>query len=118
MGRKDNSMNIGLLAVDSSYPNLALMKISSYHKARGDKVEWYSPFEHYDKLYMTKVFSFTQDYLQHITNTDCIEKGGTGYDITKMLLPEIDRVQPDYTLYPKIDRRTSYGFITRGCPTH
>lgn len=49
-------MNIGLLAVDSSYPNLALMKISSYHKARGDKVEWYSPFEHYDKLYMTKVF--------------------------------------------------------------
>lgn len=38
-------MNIGLLAVDSNYPNLALMKISSYHKARGDKVGWYNPFD-------------------------------------------------------------------------
>ena len=36
-------MNIGLLPVDSSYPNLALMKISAYHKARGDSVEWYNP---------------------------------------------------------------------------
>lgn len=44
-------MNIGLLAVDSSYPNLALMKISSYHKARGDTVDWYNPFDHYDKVY-------------------------------------------------------------------
>lgn len=47
-------MNIGLLAVDSNYPNLALMKISSYHKARGDKVGWYNPFDHYDKVYMAK----------------------------------------------------------------
>ena len=37
-------MNIGILAVDSNYPNLALMKISSYHKAIGDNVEWYNPF--------------------------------------------------------------------------
>ena len=55
-------MNIGLLAVDSSYPNLALMKISSYHKARGDTVDWYNPFDHYDKVYMAKVFGFTPDY--------------------------------------------------------
>ena len=34
-------MNIGILAVDSNSPNLALMKISAYHKARGDQVEWY-----------------------------------------------------------------------------
>ena len=25
-------MNIGILAVDSNFPNLALMKISAYHK--------------------------------------------------------------------------------------
>ena len=42
--------NIGLLAVDSSYPNLALMKISSYHKARGDTVDWYNPFNPGDPM--------------------------------------------------------------------
>lgn len=102
--------------MDSTFPNLALMKISAYHKKQGDIVDWYTPFEHYDKLYMAKVFSFTQDYLQHITNTDCIEKGGTGYDITKVLPLEIDRMQPDYNLYPRIDNKTAYGFLTRGCP--
>ena len=52
-------MNVGILAVDSNYPNLALMKISSYHKARGDNVEWYNPLCSYDKVYSAKVFSFT-----------------------------------------------------------
>lgn len=109
-------MNIGLLAVDSNYPNLALMKIAGYHKAKGDSVEWYNPFNRYNKLYMAKVFSFTEDYLQYITNADIIEKGGTGYDIKKMLSPRIDRMQPDYSLYPQIDSKTAYGFLTRGCP--
>lgn len=109
-------MNIGLLAVDSNYPNLALMKISAWHKNQGDGVEWYNPFEHYDKLYMAKVFSFTEDYHQYINNADCIEKGGTGYDIQKLLPEQIDRMQPDYSLYPSIDHKTAYGFLTRGCP--
>lgn len=55
-------MRIGLLAVDSQYPNLALMKLSAYHKAEGDSVEWYNPIERYDRVYMAKVFTFTQDY--------------------------------------------------------
>ncbi|MDB0759304.1 radical SAM protein [Phocaeicola vulgatus] len=109
-------MNIGLLAVDSNYPNLALMKISAWHKTRGDNVEWYNPFNRYDKVYMAKVFSFTEDYLQYITNADCVEKGGTGYDIRKVLPVEIDRMQPDYSIYPQIDSKTAYGFLTRGCP--
>lgn len=65
---------------------------------------------------MAKVFSFTEDYLQYITNADIIEKGGTGYDIKKMLPLEIDRMQPDYSIYPSIDSKTAYGFLTRGCP--
>lgn len=109
-------MNVGLLAVDSSYPNLALMKISSYHKANGDVVDWYNPFDHFDKIYMAKVFSFTEDYRQYIINADHIEKGGTGYDIKKILPQDIDRVQPDYSVYPTIDKKTAYGFLTRGCP--
>lgn len=50
-------MNIGILAVDSNFPNLALMKISAYHKARGDQVEWYNPLCEYDKVYTAKVFT-------------------------------------------------------------
>ncbi len=57
-------MNIGILAVDSNFPPiLALMKISAYHKARGDQVEWYNPLCEYDKVYAAKSFSlFTPDY--------------------------------------------------------
>ena len=107
-------MNIGILAVDSNFPNLALMKISSYHKARGDNVEWYNPLCSYDKVYIAKVFSFTLDYGYYI-NADQVEKGGTGYDISKVLLPEIDRMIPDYNLY-NVDKNLAYGFLTRGCP--
>lgn len=107
-------MNIGLLAVDSTYPNLALMKISAYHKARGDNVEWYNSLCYYDKVYAAKVFSFTPDYSYYI-HADQVEKGGTGYDIKKVLLPEIDRMIPDYDLY-NVDKNLAYGFLTRGCP--
>lgn len=106
--------NIGLLAVDSSYPNLALMKISSYHKDRGDTVDWYNPFDHYDKVYMAKVFGFTPDYRQYMTNCDQVEKGGTGYDITRNLPDDIDRTYPDYSIYGI--EKEAYGFLTRGCP--
>ena len=98
-------MNIGLLAVDSRYPNLALMKISSYHKAQGNRVEWYSPLSRYDKVYLAKVFTFTPDYA-YFLNADEAERGGTGYDIGKVLPPEIDRAVPDYSLYG-IDKRTA-----------
>lgn len=108
-------MNTGLLAVDSDYPNLALMRISAWHKNQGDNVEWYNPLKHYDKAYVAKVFSFTPDYGYYI-HADEVEKGGTGYDIRKNLPEAIDRIQPDYSLYPSIDGKTAYGFLTRGCP--
>ncbi len=72
-------MNVALLAVDSKYPNLALMKISAYHKSVGDSVEWYNPFDKYDRLYMSKVFTFTPDYDYYINNVGGeIIQGGTG----------------------------------------
>ena len=53
-------MKIGLIDVDSHhYPNLALMKISAYHKSRGDSVEWWWGFGQYDRVYMSKVFDST-----------------------------------------------------------
>lgn len=107
-------MNIGLLDVDGhNYPNLALMKISAYHKAQGDSVEFASAmFGHYDRVYKSKVFTFTQD--DH-SFYDCeVIKGGTGYGIYTPLPDEIDLLQPDYSLYNIKD--VAYGFLTRGCP--
>lgn len=109
-------MKIGLIDVDGGkFPNLALMKISAYHKAKGDIVEWANHFfENYDRVYKSKIFNFTPD---DATPFDCeVVKGGTGYDITSKLPKEIDDMHPDYSIYPQVDSKTAYGFITRGCP--
>lgn len=105
-------MKIGLLDIDrNKFPNLALMKISSYHKSIGDKVEFATMFENYDILYKSKVFTFSPDD-EYYYRADKIIKGGTGYDISKKLPEEIDRMIPDYDLY---NCESAYGFLTRGC---
>lgn len=96
------------------FPNYALMKISAWHKSRGDSVEWWTPFEKFDMVYSSKVFDFTPENM--FLPPDTI-RGGTGYrDIPRNqeLPPEIDRIFPDYTIYPKCDY--AIGFTTRGCP--
>jgi len=109
---------IGLIDVDGhNFPNLALMKISAYHKNMGDTVEFVNYFDFYDKVYMSKVFTFTPD-IETIIQSDNIIRGGTGYNINIILPKEIEEIQPDYSLYPKskwYDTKTSYGFLTRGC---
>ena len=48
-------MNVGLIDVDShGWPNLALMKISAYHKRMGDNVEFALPMQHYDIVYQSE----------------------------------------------------------------
>lgn len=122
-------MKIGLIDVDGhNFPNLALMKLSAWHKAQGDSVEWYQPLfsGHMDKVYMSKVFSFTPDY-EYFIDADEVYRGGSGYAITlengkevynKNLdapLPyEIEHMYPDYSIYNITD--TAYGFLSRGCP--
>ena len=127
-------MKIGMIDCDSKnqknpFPNLALMKLSAWHKKQGDTVEWYHPMfsGHMDKVYMSKVFSFTPDY-QYFIDADEIFMGGSGYciyldengkehfDKTKDIeLPyEIEHIMPDYSLYGITD--TAYGFMSRGCP--
>ena len=76
-------MRVGLIDVDGGnrFPNIALMKISAWHKAQGDEVSWYNTFDRwYDKVYMSKVFSFTPDY-DYVINATEIVKGGSGYCI-------------------------------------
>lgn len=108
---------VGLIDVDgNNYPNLALMKLSAYHKAKGDNVEWYTPFtDWYDVVYMAKVFTHTEDYGYVINNAKQIVKGGTGYDIHSKLPEDAEKIVPDYSIYPFIDDKTAYGFLTRGC---
>lgn len=111
-------MRIGLIDVDShNYPNLALMKLSAWHKAHGDTVGWWWGWEQYDRVYMSKVFddTYTPD-IPEPTNAVEIIKGGTGYGLDNKLPDEIERIYPDYSLYPELTRNTAYGFLTRGCP--
>lgn len=124
-------MRIGLIDVDGkNFPNIALMKISAFHKRNGDSVEWYEPMfsGHFDKVYLSKVFSFTPDFDFPI-DADVIERGGSGYCIElvngrevfrkerdKPLPYEIEHIYPDYSLYPQFTKDTAYGFLTRGCP--
>ena len=100
-----------------NFPNLCLMKISAWHKAKGDTVEWCNLFEHYDRVYMSRVFddTYTEDFLTAI-DADEIIKGGTGYGLDNKLPDEIEHTYPDYCLYPKLTKNTAYGFLTRGCP--
>ena len=93
-------MKIGLIDVDGhNFPNLALMKIAGYHRAKGDDVDWAFHFEHYDRIYKAKVFSFTPDD-NTADDADEIIKGGTGYDIASRLPDEIDAwTKPDYSIY-------------------
>ena len=110
------SKKIGLLDADkTNFPNLALMKISAWHKAKGDDVEFVFPLKHYDKIYVSKVFTdlYTKEPDTCLL-ADEIIKGGTGYDLQNKLPYEVEHIMPDYSLY-KI-KNTAYGFLTRGCP--
>lgn len=123
-------MKIGLIDVDGhNFPNLALMRISAYHKAKGDEVEWWwTDFIHYDIVYMSKIFSddYTQDIPEPL-NADRVIKGGTGYAIRLVdgkevfdkekhrdLPPEIEKCFPDYSIYHQFDFAVS--MTSRGCP--
>ena len=96
-----------------TFPNYALMKISAYHKSLGDVVEWWIPNGEYDRVYSSKVFSFTPENPNLPADTI---KGGTGYGLFSDLPSEIDEMFPDYSLYPDCDY--AIGYITRGCPNH
>ncbi len=102
---------------NKTFPNLALMKISAWHKSKGDIVEWFFPLnrDSYDLVYSSSVFDFTpkpsSDYLPENT-----VYGGTGYGLygpEHDLPKEIDDMFPDYSIYPQCDY--AIGFLTRGC---
>lgn len=127
-------MRIGLIDVDShNFPNLPLMKLSAWHKKQGDSVEWYFPLLHsqqppMDKIYVSKIFSFSRD-VDYPINAKEVIKAGSGYCIKlvdgkeiydksmeKNLPDEIEHIYPDYSLYPEYTENCAFGFLSRGCP--
>jgi hypothetical protein len=101
-------MKIGLIDVDSKIPNLALMKISAYHKLLNHNVQWFYPLFNYDLVYASKVFTNTLDYKYYATP---LIKGGIGYNYD-VLDNKIEFLYPDYSLY---NCDYAVGFTTRGC---
>lgn len=110
-------MKVGLIDVDGHrFPNLCLMKLSAYHKARGDSVEWHDGRRRYDLVYMSRVFtdSYSKDFAGTV-RADQIIRGGTGYGLDNKLPEAVEHAFPDYSLYPQF-AGTAYGFLSRGCP--
>lgn len=124
-------MHIGLWDMDSNgkFPNLPLMKISAWHKAKGDTTEQFLPLNKYDTVYVSKVFSNEYYPEKNIyINAKNVVFGGTGFAITvengkeiyhkeldTELANEIEHIYPDYSLYSDLTKDVAYGFLTRGC---
>ena len=123
-------MKIGLVDVDGhNFPNLALMRISAWHKSQGDDVEWWQGnLIYYDKVYMSKIFSDAYSREKAIPyNCGELIRGGTGYAISlkggievydkakdKPLPDYIEKMFPDYSIYPQFD--FAVAMTSRGCP--
>lgn len=119
----NHKVNVALIDIDShNFPNLALMKLSAWHKAHGDKTFLVRPadfllggnlFAPYDKVYGACVFTENAKLAKEIEAAGGYVAGsGTGK--TDTLQEEIEHIMPDYSLYGITE--TAYGFLTRGCP--
>lgn len=121
-------MNIGLVDIDSKIPNLCLMKLSAWHKDKGDTVRLLNAddvlkgqdlFDQPDKIYAALVFDENVSkqsecnfsIAQRLASMG-VEIGGTGWNLKKRLPDEIERTKPDYGLYG-IDY--GMGYLSRGC---
>lgn len=103
-------MNIGLIGDDHNFPNLALMKISAWYKNKKSNVEFFNYKKSYDKVYASKVFTWSDDFKN--LPFDKTDVGGTGYGVPNILPEKIEHTLPDYLLY---GLNYSLGFLTRGC---
>jgi hypothetical protein len=123
-------MRVLLVDVDSTIPNLALMRLSGYHKAQLDHVHItrlnisYYPHRRrkrtvdvgdYDRVYVSAIFKGTLPNVEFIGDSkpSKIQFGGTGVDVTTVLPSYVEATDLDYSIYP--DNDTAYGFISRGC---
>ena len=106
-------MKVGLIDLDTKgFPNLALMKLSQYHKSKGDEIVFKFPLLEADITYIACVFSKNRYNLPAIDGNVIL--GGTGFawPSVRCLPVEVEDMVPDYSLY---NAKASYGFTSRGC---
>lgn len=120
-------MNVLLLHLDGSLPNLALMRIAAHHRALGHRVELRRARRSagvqpllgdppWDRVYGSLIFEKTRPLADAARRAyPNILLGGTGWDVTSNLADVgVDERGPlDYTRYPEFTR--SIGFSMRGC---
>ncbi len=107
-------MDLDITRQRRSFPNLALMKLSAYHKGRGDEVYLNFPLDHPNITYASSVFTWNAS--RKATVPDGAIVGGSGIDLKSQLLFEVEHIMPDYSLYPNTPYRDrSIGFTSRGC---
>jgi hypothetical protein len=113
-----------LIDVDSTLPNLALMKLSRYFKNQNRKVTLArrkADFEKVNEVFASCVFAFPTSAVKverlRKKFGSALQLGGSGVDIKLRLSPEIENLPADYSLYPELGDR-ALGFLTRGCPLH
>ena len=111
-------MNIHLIANGNKYPNIALMKLSTYHKGLGDDVtlttKRRAPLRRMDKGYVSLPFTMYRKEIEEMIATFPypVTCGGTGFSMDN-LPEEVTRCALDYSIYPKIDY--AIDFMSRGC---
>ncbi|WP_069649661.1 radical SAM protein [Caloranaerobacter ferrireducens] len=107
-------MRIGLVDFDGKIPNLALMKLSTYYKQQGAKVFLNEFPRDVDKVYCSVLFTWNKEKALILRDVyKNIEFGGTGWDITKHLPPEVEKCNPDYELYQMKDIYKRLGGIMK-----
>lgn len=140
-------MNVALIDADlldggTRHPNLALLKMSGWHKAQGHTVRLITNYDQlepdlfgggaadYDHIAVSKVFTKSKvpPVLQDLIRSGKASIGGTGFfEIGSPVLPtEVEHHMPDYHLYDEYIAahpeghwddytKASIGFTTRGC---
>lgn len=122
-------MRILLVDADSKIPNIALMKLASWHKVQGNEVNLhtlqipYYPHKRrkkvvqavgYGKVYVSGIFSGVGAYIDmRVSKNTAVTYGGTGFEVSSKLPVGVASLPCDYSLYP--GNETSYGFMSRGC---
>lgn len=96
-----------LIDIDSKIPNLALKKVEKYFKDNGDEVIWNQELfaTIADQIFISCVFDWNKNKAREFEIYENVMIGGSGYDLSKTLPIEIEKIKPKINL----------GFTTRGC---
>lgn len=104
-------MDLDISTRRKPFPNLALMKLSAYHKAKGNEVYLGFPLVKPDITYASCVFTWNAN--QRASVPEGATVGGSGIDLKAELPFEVEHIMPDYSLYLGVNY--SMGFTSRGC---